>query len=91
MIIRVITKLRNTEQSSKGNEKTHKSTNRQNKSTTENWENHNGPDLLQAFPKKWWVESYFTAPNLPLPLRLLRSQRRFEGFMQPPSPSFENK
>jgi hypothetical protein len=57
----------------------------------ENWENHNGPDLLQAFPKKWWVESYFTAPNLPLPLRLLRSQRRFEGFMQPPSPSFENK
>jgi hypothetical protein len=25
---------------------------------------------LQAFPKKWWVESDFTAPNLPLPLRL---------------------
>ena len=22
----------------------------------ENWENHNGPDLVQAFPKKWWVE-----------------------------------
>jgi hypothetical protein len=36
----------------------------------ENWENRNGPDLIQAFPKKWWVESDFTAPNLPLPLRL---------------------
>jgi hypothetical protein len=36
----------------------------------ENWENHNDPDLVQAFPKKWWVESDFTAPNLPLPLRL---------------------
>jgi hypothetical protein len=32
----------------------------------ENWENRNGPDLVQAFPKKWWVESDFTAPNLPL-------------------------
>jgi hypothetical protein len=30
----------------------------------------NGPDLVQAFPKKWWIESDFTAPNLPLPLRL---------------------
>jgi hypothetical protein len=36
----------------------------------ENWENRNGPDLVQAFPKKWWVESDFTAPDLPLPLRL---------------------
>ena len=36
----------------------------------ENWENRNGPHLVQAFPKKWWVESDFTAPNLPLPLRL---------------------
>ena len=36
----------------------------------ENWENCNGPDLVQAFLKKWWVESDFTAPNLPLPLRL---------------------
>jgi len=26
--------------------------------------------LVQAFPKKWWVESDFTAPILPLPLRL---------------------
>ena len=36
----------------------------------ENWQNHNGPDLIQAFPKKWWVESDFTAPILPLPLWL---------------------
>jgi hypothetical protein len=26
--------------------------------------------LVQAFPKKWWDESDFTAPNLPLPLWL---------------------
>jgi hypothetical protein len=41
-----------------------------NQSTTKNWENRNGPDLVQAFPKKWWVESDFKAPDLPLPLRL---------------------
>jgi hypothetical protein len=35
----------------------------------ENWENRNGPDLVQAFLKKWWVESDFTVPNLPLSLR----------------------
>jgi hypothetical protein len=46
------------------------STNRQNQSTTGKLGNQNGPDLVQAFPKKWWVESDFTAPNLPLPLRL---------------------
>jgi hypothetical protein len=46
MIIRVITKLLNTEQSSKGKGKTHKSTKRQNKSTTGNSENRNGPDLV---------------------------------------------
>jgi hypothetical protein len=39
-----------------------------------NWENRNGPDLVQAFPKKWWVESDFTVPNLPLPLRLKGSR-----------------
>jgi hypothetical protein len=33
-------------------------------------ENRNGPDLVQAFPKKWWVESDFMAPNLLLPLQL---------------------
>jgi hypothetical protein len=28
------------------------------------------PDLVQAFLKKWWVESDFKAPHLPLSLRL---------------------
>jgi hypothetical protein len=27
-------------------------------------ENRNDPDLVQAFLKKWWVESDFKAPNL---------------------------
>jgi hypothetical protein len=36
----------------------------------ENLENRNGSDLVQAFPKKWWVESDFMAPNLLLPLQL---------------------
>jgi hypothetical protein len=35
----------------------------------ENWENRNASDLVQAFLMKWWDESDFTAPNLPLPLR----------------------
>jgi hypothetical protein len=26
--------------------------------------NRNDPDLVQAFLKKWWVESDFKAPNL---------------------------
>jgi hypothetical protein len=34
-----------------------------------NCENRNDPDLVQAFLKKWWVESDFKAPNLPLSLR----------------------
>ena len=34
----------------------------------ENRENRNDPDLVQAFLKKWWVESDFKAPNLPLSL-----------------------
>jgi hypothetical protein len=41
-----------------------------NQSTTGKLGKRNGPDLVQAFPKKWWVESDFTAPDLPLPLRL---------------------
>ena len=45
----------------------------------ENWENRNGPDLVQAFPKKWWVESDFTAPYLPLPLRLKGSGRHYNS------------
>jgi hypothetical protein len=35
-----------------------------------NCENRNDPDLVQASLKKWWVESDFKAPNLPLSLRL---------------------
>jgi hypothetical protein len=62
--IGVITKLPNSEQSCKGKVKTDNYINRQNQSTTENWENRNGPDLVQAFPKKWWIESDFTAPDV---------------------------
>jgi hypothetical protein len=51
----------NSEQSYKGKVKTHKYINRQNQSTTENCENRNDPDLVQAFLKKWWVESDFKA------------------------------
>jgi hypothetical protein len=36
----------------------------------ENCENRKDPDLVQAFLKKWWVESDFKAPNLPVSLRL---------------------
>ena len=57
--IRVLTKLPNSEQSYKGKVKTHKYINRQNQSTTENCENRNDPDLVQACLKKWWVESDF--------------------------------
>ena len=32
-------------------------------------ENRNDLDLVQAFLKKWWVESDFKGPNLPLSLR----------------------
>ena len=67
--IRVITKLPNSEQSYKGKVKTHNYINRQNQSTTGKCENRNDPDLVQAFLKKWWVESDFKAPNLPLSLR----------------------
>ena len=59
MRVRVITKLPNSEQSYKGH--THNYINRQNQSTTENCENRNDPDLVQAFLKKWWVESDFKA------------------------------
>jgi hypothetical protein len=68
--IRVITKLPNTEQSSKRKGTTHNQQTDKISQRPENWENRNGPDLVQEFPKKWWVESDFTAPNLPLPLRL---------------------
>jgi hypothetical protein len=32
----------------------------------ENCENSNDSDLVQAFLKKWWVESDFKAPNTTL-------------------------
>jgi hypothetical protein len=67
--IRVITKLPNSEQSYKGKVKTHNYINRQNQSTTRKLWKRNDPDLVQAFLKKWWVESDFKAPNLPLSLR----------------------
>jgi hypothetical protein len=35
----------------------------------EKCENRNDPDFVEAFQKKWWVESDFKAPNLPLSLR----------------------
>jgi hypothetical protein len=35
----------------------------------ENCENRSDPDLGPAFLKKWWIESDFKAPNLPLSLR----------------------
>ena len=66
---RVITKLPNSEQSYKGKVKT-KYINRQISQQPENCENRKDPDLVQAFLKKWWVESDFKAPNLPLSLRL---------------------
>jgi hypothetical protein len=47
----------NTEQSSKGKGKTHKSTNRNNHLTIGKLGKRNGPDLVQAFPMKWWVKS----------------------------------
>jgi hypothetical protein len=67
--IKVITKLPNSKQSYKGKVKTHNYINRQNSQQPENCENSNDPDLVQAFLKKWWVESDFKAPNLPLLLR----------------------
>jgi hypothetical protein len=43
---------------------THNYINRQISHQPENCENRNDPDLVQAFLKKWWVESDFKAPNL---------------------------
>ena len=68
--MRVITKLPNTEQSSMGKARLTSQQTDKISQQPENWENRNGPDLVQAFLKKWSIESDFTAPNLPLPLRL---------------------
>ena len=64
--IRVITKLPNFEQSSKGKSKLISIQTEKISIQPENCENCNDPELVQAFPKKWWVESDFTALNLPL-------------------------
>ena len=79
LYIRVITKLPNSEQSSKGKVKTHKYINRKNHQQPENCENRNDPDLVQAFLNKWWVESDFKTPNLPLSLRLRGSGCHFNS------------
>jgi hypothetical protein len=42
-------------------------------SVRENCENRNDPDLVEAFLKKWWVESDFKAPKLPLSLRFIQT------------------
>jgi hypothetical protein len=44
-------------------------------------ENRNDPDLVQEFLKKWWVESDFKAPNLPLSLRLKGKGNSFNLYM----------
>jgi hypothetical protein len=69
-IIRVITKLPNSEQSYKGKVKTHKYITDKISQQPENCENRKDPDLVQAFLKKLWFESDFKAANLPLSLRL---------------------
>jgi hypothetical protein len=56
--------------------------NRQNQSQPENCENRNVPDLVQAFLKKWWFESDFKVPNLPLSLRLKAKWLRIIIFKQ---------
>jgi hypothetical protein len=70
LLIRVITKLPNSEQFYKGKVKAHKYINKQIQSTTGKLWKRNDPDLVQAFLKNWWVESDFKVPNLPLSLRL---------------------
>ena len=74
MQIRVITKLPNSEQSSKGKVKTDKISQQ-----PENCENRNDPGLVHAFLKKWWVESDFKAPNPPLSLRLKGSDCHYNS------------
>jgi len=72
-IIRVITKLPNTEQSSKGKGKTHKSTNRQNPSTTGKLGKPQWPWLGTGISKEMvgWIRFYGTKP--PAHKRFLKS------------------
>ena len=60
-VIRVVTQLPISEQSSKGKVKSHKFINRQNQSTTGKLWKRNDSDLVQTFLKKWWDESDFKA------------------------------
>ena len=64
--------------SNKGNNKkksklVNQSINRQNQSATGKLGKPQWHDLVQAFLKKWWVESDLTAPNLSLSLRFTGS------------------
>jgi acetyltransferase-like isoleucine patch superfamily enzyme len=43
--------------------------------------NRNDPDLVQAFLKKWWVESDFKVPNLPFSLRFKGSGCHYNHFI----------
>ena len=67
-MIRVITKLPNSNNLPKGKSKLRSIKTDKTSQQPENCENGKYPDLVQAFPKKWWVESDFKAPNLPLSL-----------------------
>jgi hypothetical protein len=64
IVIRVITKLPNSEQSYKGKSKLISIYTDKISQQPENCENRNDPELAQAFLKKWWVESDSKALNL---------------------------
>ena len=71
-----ITKLRKILQRESQNSYLYKQTKSVNNRKTENC---NDPDLVQAFLKKWWVESNIKAPNLPLSLRFKGSGCHYIG------------
>ena len=68
-----IIELRTIFQRESQNSQTYKQTKSVNNRKTENC---NDPDLVQAFLKKWWVESDFKVPNLPLSLRFKRGNQK---------------
>jgi hypothetical protein len=57
----------------------------------ENCENRNDPDLVQAFLKKWWIESDFKAPNPPLSLRFKGSGCHCNSILSKYIPSLQKK
>ena len=67
-----ITELRAILQRESQNSQVYKQTKSVNNRKTEN---RNDPDLVQAFLKKWWVESDFKAPNPPPPFITAQSFR----------------